>query len=165
MVARNIRRLRVARALSQEMLAVDAGIDRTYVSRLERGLDNPTVTVLEKLARALSSNIKELFRVSREGETAPRPLKGGRREKQKEKPVSQPPRRKALTPSFRDASPGAGPESILPVVVMDSGLARSLSSGRALRGPVGAPRNDAERTSALSHLRSPFTARKTQSWR
>src|SRR6202790_64133 len=41
-----------------------------------------------------------------------------------------------------DAPPGAGPESILPVVVMDSGLARSLSSGRALRGPVGAPRND-----------------------
>jgi hypothetical protein len=38
----------------------------------------------------------------------------------------------------------AGPESILPVVVMDSGLARSLSSGRALRGPVGAPRNDGD---------------------
>jgi transcriptional regulator with XRE-family HTH domain len=47
------------------MLAVDAGIDRTYVSRLERGLDNPTVTVLEKLARACSSNIEELFRVPR----------------------------------------------------------------------------------------------------
>jgi hypothetical protein len=29
-----------------------------------------------------------------------------------------------------------------PIVVMDSGLARSLSSGRASRGPVGAPRND-----------------------
>jgi transcriptional regulator with XRE-family HTH domain len=43
------------------MLAVDAGIDRTYVSRLERGLQNPTVAVLEKLARALSSNIEELF--------------------------------------------------------------------------------------------------------
>jgi len=41
-----------------------------------------------------------------------------------------------------DAPLGAGPESILPVVVMDSGLARSLSSGRASRGPVGAPRND-----------------------
>jgi transcriptional regulator with XRE-family HTH domain len=40
------------------MLAVDAGIDRTYVSRLERGLQNPTVTVLEKLARAFSSNIE-----------------------------------------------------------------------------------------------------------
>ena len=43
------------------MLAVDAGIDRTYVSRLERGLENPSVAVLEKLARALSSNIEEFF--------------------------------------------------------------------------------------------------------
>src|SRR4051794_19069714 len=61
-VARNIRRLRLERGLSQEALAVDAGIDRTYVSRLERGLENPTVWVLEKLARALSSNIVELFK-------------------------------------------------------------------------------------------------------
>ena len=65
LVARNIRRLRLARELSQEMLAVDAGIDRTYVSRLERGLENPSVAVLEKLARALASNIEEFF-------TAPR---------------------------------------------------------------------------------------------
>ena len=87
LVARNIRRLRVARALSQEMLAVDAGIDRTYVSRLERGLDNPTVTVLEKLARAFSSNIEDLFRVPLAGEATPRPLKGGRRANQKQNPV------------------------------------------------------------------------------
>ena len=79
LVARNIRRLRVARELSQEVLAVDAGIDRTYVSRLERGLENPTVAVLEKLARALSSNIEEFFRVPRAGEAPPKPLKGGRR--------------------------------------------------------------------------------------
>jgi len=79
--------LRVAQALSQEMLAVDAGIDRTYVSRLERALENPTVTVLEKLARAFSSNIEELFRLPRAGETSQRPVKGGRRAKQKEKPV------------------------------------------------------------------------------
>jgi transcriptional regulator with XRE-family HTH domain len=62
-----------------EALAVDAGIDRTYVSRLERGLENPTVVVLEKLARALSSNIEEFFRAPRPGEAAPKPLKGGRR--------------------------------------------------------------------------------------
>jgi transcriptional regulator with XRE-family HTH domain len=47
------------------MLAVDAGIDRTYVSRLERGLENPTVAVLEKLAGAFSSNIEELFSAAR----------------------------------------------------------------------------------------------------
>ncbi|UGY22911.1 helix-turn-helix domain-containing protein [Bradyrhizobium septentrionale] len=53
LVARNIRRLRVARGLSQEVLAVDAEIDRTYVSRLERGLENPTVAVLERLAKGI----------------------------------------------------------------------------------------------------------------
>ena len=81
LVARNIRRLRVANGLSQEVLAVDAEIDRTYVSRLERGLENPTVVVLERLAKALSVNIEELFRVPRTGEPAPRALKGGRRPK------------------------------------------------------------------------------------
>jgi len=40
LVARNLRRLRVRKGLSQEVLAVDAQIDRTYVSRLERGLEN-----------------------------------------------------------------------------------------------------------------------------
>jgi transcriptional regulator with XRE-family HTH domain len=82
LVARNIRRLRVAKGLSQELLAVDAEIDRTYVSRLERGLENPTVAVLERLAKALSANIEELFRTPRAGEAAPKPLKGGRRSKQ-----------------------------------------------------------------------------------
>ena len=81
LVARNIRRLRVANGLSQEILAVDAEIDRTYVSRLERGLENPTVAVLERLAGALSANIEELFKVPRAGEPAPRSLKGGRRPK------------------------------------------------------------------------------------
>jgi predicted transcriptional regulator len=50
LVARNLRRLRVERGLSQENLAADAGIDRTYMSRLERGLENPTVAILEQLA-------------------------------------------------------------------------------------------------------------------
>ena len=50
LVARNIRRIRVARGLSQEGLAVDAEIDRTYVSRVERNFENPTILVLERLA-------------------------------------------------------------------------------------------------------------------
>lgn len=79
LVARNIRRLRVSRELSQEALAVDAGIDRTYVSRLERGLENPSVAVLEKLAVALKATIPELFVAPSKGEAPPRPLKAGRR--------------------------------------------------------------------------------------
>jgi len=51
----------VERRLSQETLAVDASIDRTYVSRLERELENPTVAVLERLANALDVDIREFF--------------------------------------------------------------------------------------------------------
>ena len=61
LVARNLRRLRVKRNLSQEALAADAGIDRTYVSRFERGLENPTVALLEQLSDALSATIVEFF--------------------------------------------------------------------------------------------------------
>jgi len=61
LVARNLRRLRVAREISQEALAIDAGIDRTYVSRLERGLENPTIAVLERLARALDFDLRDFF--------------------------------------------------------------------------------------------------------
>jgi transcriptional regulator with XRE-family HTH domain len=80
-VARNIRRLRVALGLSQENLAVDAGIDRTYVSRLERGLENPTVAVLERLATALGATIPDFFLVPPPGEPPPAPLRSGRRPK------------------------------------------------------------------------------------
>jgi transcriptional regulator with XRE-family HTH domain len=79
LVARNIRRLRVGRSLSQESLAVDAEIDRTYVSRLERGLENPTVAVLERLAKVLGAEIVEFFARPRPGEPKPKPLPGGRK--------------------------------------------------------------------------------------
>jgi transcriptional regulator with XRE-family HTH domain len=79
LVARNLRRLRVRRGLSQEALAVDARIDRTYVSRLERSLENPTVRVLEQLAIALGAEITDFFVPPRRGERPPQPLRGGRR--------------------------------------------------------------------------------------
>lgn len=60
-VARNVRRLRVAAGLSQEAFAVDAGLDRTYISRIERNLENPTVTALEKIARALGADIVDVL--------------------------------------------------------------------------------------------------------
>ena len=77
-VARNVRRLRVGLGLSQEVLAVDSAVDRTYVSRVERGLENPTVAVLERLAKALRVEIAEFF--DQGHATRPvRPLPGGRR--------------------------------------------------------------------------------------
>ena len=69
------------RGLSQEALAVDAGIDRTYVSRLERGLENPTVRVLEQVAEALNVAISELFDVARVARGPIKPLRSGRRQR------------------------------------------------------------------------------------
>lgn len=78
-VAWNVRRLRVARGIAQEALAVDAEIDRTYVSRLERNMENPTVAVLERLAGALEVEITELFAMPKPGSRQPQPLQSGRR--------------------------------------------------------------------------------------
>jgi len=78
-VAWNIRRLRVERQVSQEAFAVDARIDRTYVSRLERGMENPTVQVLEGIAAALGVEIETLFARPKPGEEAPGPLPSGRK--------------------------------------------------------------------------------------
>ena len=52
-LGQNVRRLREAKGWSQEDYADRAGIHRTYVSDIERGRRNPTVTVLEKLAKPL----------------------------------------------------------------------------------------------------------------
>jgi len=79
LVARNLRRLRVARGISQEHLAVDAGIDRTYVGRLERGRENPTVAVLERITAALGIPIVELFVVPEPGQKPPATLRPGRK--------------------------------------------------------------------------------------
>jgi transcriptional regulator with XRE-family HTH domain len=52
-VGLNVRKYREQRQLSQEALAFESGLHRTYVSGVERGVRNPTVTVLEKLAKGL----------------------------------------------------------------------------------------------------------------
>ena len=78
-VARNVRRLRVAARLSQEALAVDAGIDRTYVSRVERGLENPTVAVLQRVAKALGADIVDIVAVPPTGKAKLATLPPGRK--------------------------------------------------------------------------------------
>ncbi|MDP3495567.1 MAG: helix-turn-helix transcriptional regulator [Hyphomonadaceae bacterium] len=52
-VGANLRRVREAQGISQEDLADRAGLHRTYVSGVERGVRNPTVKVLDKTAKAL----------------------------------------------------------------------------------------------------------------
>jgi len=50
-LGRNLRRLREEKGWSQEDYADRAGIHRTYVSDIERGRRNPTITVVERLAK------------------------------------------------------------------------------------------------------------------
>jgi len=74
-----LRRIRVRRGLSQERLAFDAGVDRSYVGGLEREEENPTVDILDRLAWTLSVPISDFFSEPAKGSTRPRPLKSGRR--------------------------------------------------------------------------------------
>jgi len=52
-LAKNLRQLRQDKGWSQEAFADEAGLHRTYVSDLERGARNPTISVVDKLAAAL----------------------------------------------------------------------------------------------------------------
>lgn len=61
LVGKNVRRIRVDQGLSQERLAYDAGVDRSYLGGIERGEENPTVDVLERLALRLDVAISDLF--------------------------------------------------------------------------------------------------------
>lgn len=81
LVAWNLRRFRVERGLSQEALAVDAGLDRSYVGRIERGLENPTVETLEKFSEVLGVQAFELLRPIKPTEKAPPTLRRGRKKK------------------------------------------------------------------------------------
>ena len=49
----NVRRLRKEKGLSQEELGFEAESNRTYVSDIERAIRNPTVTVVDRLAKVL----------------------------------------------------------------------------------------------------------------
>jgi transcriptional regulator with XRE-family HTH domain len=50
---RVLREQRTAAGVSQEQLALSADVDRTFVSQMERGIRQPTLTTLFKLAKAL----------------------------------------------------------------------------------------------------------------
>ena len=59
-VGLNLQRLRREKGLSQEELSGRSGVHQTYLSGVERGKRNPTVTVLDKIARALEADIGDL---------------------------------------------------------------------------------------------------------
>lgn len=57
-----IKYLRSLKKWSQEDLALEAGINKNYLSDLERGSRNPTVKILDKIARTLGITLEELFK-------------------------------------------------------------------------------------------------------
>lgn len=58
----NVRRRREARELTQEKLAEKAGLDPTYISGIERGLRNPGIKNVAKLAKALGFSTAEMVK-------------------------------------------------------------------------------------------------------
>jgi transcriptional regulator with XRE-family HTH domain len=57
-----VRRLRTEKGLSQEAFAASVGIHRTYIGGIERGERNPTLTMIERIARALDVDPGSLVR-------------------------------------------------------------------------------------------------------
>ncbi len=62
-LALKIRQLRLDIGLSQEKLAMQANIDRTLVSKIERKLANPTLEVLVKIALSLNVTVDYLIKL------------------------------------------------------------------------------------------------------
>ncbi len=61
-VGLNVRRYRETKGWSQEELAFECGLHRTYISGIERGVRNPTVTSLERIAQTLEVEPFELLK-------------------------------------------------------------------------------------------------------
>ena len=59
-MATRLRLLRERRGLTQEQLAEKSGVSRTYLARLETGRQDPTLSTLEKLAKALGVKVGRL---------------------------------------------------------------------------------------------------------
>ena len=57
-----VRKARKKVGLSQEALALQAGINRSYVGQIERGIGNPSLLVLVKLAATLQIDVADLMR-------------------------------------------------------------------------------------------------------
>lgn len=79
LVGRNVRRIRVATGVSQERLAFDSGVDRSYLGGMKRGEENPTVDVLDRIAVTLSVHVSELLAEQAANAEKPAGLRRGRK--------------------------------------------------------------------------------------
>jgi transcriptional regulator with XRE-family HTH domain len=62
LLAKNIKKLRLERNLAQERLALEAGVDRTLVSKIERLVANPSLEILVKIAVVLKVPVAMLLK-------------------------------------------------------------------------------------------------------
>ncbi|MGO8245497.1 helix-turn-helix domain-containing protein [Rhizobium johnstonii] len=79
LLAWNVKKLRVKRGLSQERLALEAGLERVSISQIERKLVNLGIGSLGKIASVLGCDILELFVKPAMGEQQPDNVRRGRR--------------------------------------------------------------------------------------
>ena len=79
LVGWNVRRLRLDRGLTQEALGLAAGCEPSYIGRIERGGENPTVDLLEAIASSFDTHISVLFEPVPTGAEWPAGLPAGRK--------------------------------------------------------------------------------------
>jgi len=61
-LGQNLRKLRLKKNLSQDNLAKILNVDRAYISNIENGRMNPTLSTLEKISNALGISSSELLK-------------------------------------------------------------------------------------------------------
>jgi transcriptional regulator with XRE-family HTH domain len=59
-LGKNIKNYRLEFGLSQEKLGIAAGLSQTYISEVERGLQNASIKTMDKIAKALGVSISDL---------------------------------------------------------------------------------------------------------
>lgn len=60
-IAVNLKNIRKSKNIAQERLALESGVDRTFVSKIERGIGNPSLEVLLRLANRLDVSVADLL--------------------------------------------------------------------------------------------------------
>lgn len=60
-IAANLKKIRKSQNIAQEKLALEAGVDRTFVSKIERGIGNPSLEVLLRLSNRLGVSVADLL--------------------------------------------------------------------------------------------------------
>lgn len=60
-IGQNLRKIREGKRITQEQLALNAGLNRAYIGYIERGERNPSTDTLVKISRALKVSPKDLL--------------------------------------------------------------------------------------------------------